>query len=166
MITQVEGPDGGLIKVEHPKGATEAQIIEYAQKNYKPTPLKIGAEGLPQAIKETLPEFGSASKLAMGAYSAIDQPALRLKQLFGGGLNREDETAVRSNRTILQESPMALGGNVLMNLLGLGKVAPASIKGSMVLGGGLGRWSRESSWQRCFSLDNAKGRRAICSSSG
>ena len=138
MRTTVQGPDGGYITVEHPEGATEVQILDYAKQNYKPTPANIGVSGLPQAIKETLPEFGTASKAVMGAYSAIDQPALRLKQLFGGGLGKEDEAAVIANRAILQESPAALGGNVLMNLLGLGKAAPTSVTGSMALGGGLG----------------------------
>lgn len=103
-----------------------------------PQQFNIGVAGLPQAIRETLPQFGPVSKALMGAYSTIDQHALRLKQAFGGGLSPQDEAAVIANRTILQESPAALAGNVAMNILGLGKVAPASLLGSMALGGALG----------------------------
>lgn len=98
----------------------------------------IGIEGLPQAIKETLPNFNPLSQAAMGAYTAIDQPAMRLKQMFGGGLSPQDKAAIVANRAVLKESMPALTGNVLMTILGLSKVAPTSMAGGAALGAGLG----------------------------
>jgi len=101
-------------------------------------PKNIGVEGLPEAIKETLPQYGELSKLAMGGYSAVDQAAMRLKQIFGGGLSPEDRAAIIANRAVLKESPSALAGNALMTILGLSKVAPTSMAGGTALGVGLG----------------------------
>jgi len=138
MRTTVQGPDGGYITVEHPEGATDGEILAFARENYKPTPVEIGVGGLPQAIKETLPNFNPLSKAAMGAYSAVDQAALRLKQLFGGGLTPQDEAAVVANRALLRESPAALAGNIGMNVFATKGIAPAGVAGSAVLGGAIG----------------------------
>jgi hypothetical protein len=35
-ITKVEGPDGKIIKVEHPEGASQEEILSFAEQNYKP----------------------------------------------------------------------------------------------------------------------------------
>jgi len=40
MITTVTTPDGRKVKVEHPKGATQSEIISYAKANYKNQPEK------------------------------------------------------------------------------------------------------------------------------
>ncbi len=47
-VTQVRAPDGSIVKVSHPEGASEQEIIAYAQKNYAPTAQPVAA---PQAAE-------------------------------------------------------------------------------------------------------------------
>lgn len=55
-----------------------------AQQDVGGTQYKIGAEGLPQAIRETLKNYSPPERALMQIYSTmVGQPALRLKQLMG-----------------------------------------------------------------------------------
>lgn len=44
-ITKVQAPDGSIIKVEHPEGASQSDILAYAQANFKPAPPVAEARG-------------------------------------------------------------------------------------------------------------------------
>lgn len=80
-------------------------------------PLKLGAERLPEDIAETAKGFSAPSKFAIGAAGAINDAAMRLKQLVTGKLAPQDEQGVKEYRALNQASPSALAGDVGMNLL-------------------------------------------------
>ena len=155
-------PDGTVIK-NVPDGTTKADLVARLEKNgydtsglmAKPTPVKIGAEGLPDAIAEASKDFSAPSKFAVGAAGAINDMAMRLKQLLGGKLTTEQTQGIQEYRALNQASPAALTGDIGMNVLstaipGVGlqgaatnlaaKVAPAFLAptlGAAAAGGGL-----------------------------
>ncbi len=69
-ITQVQSPDGNMIKVEHPEGASQQEIIAYAQQNYKPKPQER--------------KFNEARVSNVG--NVIDRVRRGEQSQFGGGL--------------------------------------------------------------------------------
>jgi hypothetical protein len=79
-------------------------------------PLKIGAEGLPDAVREVSANFSVPEKFAVGFKSALDDMALRLKQLTTGGLAPDDVNTIQANRALRDESGAALTGNIAGNL--------------------------------------------------
>lgn len=81
MRTTVQGPDGGYITVEHPEGASDEQIIAFAQANYKPTPIKIGAEGLTEAARQVGTGQSPLQAFATGVGSAAQRIAAGLSQI-------------------------------------------------------------------------------------
>ena len=107
-----------------------------AEPEQQPKPFKVGAEGMPEAIRQTMQNYGPLSKTAMGAYSALDDAAMRLKQLTAG-LSPQDEQTARANR-VIREDPWAIGGNVLGSVIGTAGIGGAGIPSAMGLGAGLG----------------------------
>jgi hypothetical protein len=95
-------------------------------------PLKIGAEGLPEAIAETSKGFSAPSKFAIGAAGAINSAAMRLKQL-ATGLTPEDEQGVKEYRALEQASPAALAGDIGMNLAATATPGAALQRGATAL---------------------------------
>lgn len=81
MKSTVQAPDGGFITIEHPDGASQDEIIAFAQANYKPTPARIGAEGLPQAAKEVGETQGLVGQIGAGLGSAGQRMATALGQI-------------------------------------------------------------------------------------
>lgn len=101
-IHQVRTPDGQIIKVEAPEGASEDEIIAYAQKNYKP-PVKAPAGKTPEAradsLESTLPEWiQDAMKYGPGflkqqgrnlARGALELPSNTADLLFATPMGQE-----------------------------------------------------------------------------
>lgn len=108
--------DGQLVQALHKKFYSDMPYEQFEQKVFKTTPAKIGAEGLPDAVREVSEKFGVPAKFAVGFKSALDDMALRLKQLATGGLDQEDVNTVQANRALSQESGAALTGNIAGNL--------------------------------------------------
>ena len=127
-------------------------------------PFKVGAEGMPEAIRQTMQNYGPLAKTAMGTYSALDDAAMRLKQLTaenqtplmvggfivpetvrnfieekrkGVSFSKEDEQAARANR-VIREDPWAIGGNVLGSVIGTAGIGGPGIPSAIGLGTGLG----------------------------
>ena len=120
-MIEAELPDGRVL--EFPDG-TDSAIVQSTVKRVlgvkeapKQEPLKIGAEGLPDAIKSVSEGFSAPSKFAIGAAGFINDAAMRAKQLFGGGLTPQDEQGVREYRALKDASPAAIAGDIGMNLL-------------------------------------------------
>ena len=120
-MIEAELPDGRVL--EFPDG-TDSAIVQSTVKRVlgvkeapKQEPLKIGAEGLPDAIKSVSEGFSAPSKFAIGAAGFINDAAMRAKQLFGGGLTPQDEQGVREYRALKDASPAAMAGDIGMNLL-------------------------------------------------
>ena len=120
-------PDGTVI-AGVPEGTTKAQLAERLERNgydvaglvEKPTPLKIGAEGLPDAIKSVSEGFSAPSKFAIGAAGTVNDMAMRLKQLFGGKLTPAQEQGVKEYRALKDASGAAVAGDIGMSLLATG----------------------------------------------
>ena len=120
MTITAELADGR--RLEFPDG-TDPSVVQATVKRVlgvgaqKQEPLKIGAEGLPDAIKSVSEGFSAPSKFAIGAAGFINDAAMRAKQLFGGGLTPQDEQGVREYRALKDASPAAIAGDIGMNLL-------------------------------------------------
>lgn len=119
--------------------------------------LKIGAEGLPEAISEVSKGFSVPSKFAIGAAGTINDMAMRLKQLTKGAYNavrsptlselvtgkapalsQEEEQGIKEYRALREASSAALAGDIGMGLAataipGLGLQAGATKLASGVL---------------------------------
>lgn len=106
--------------------AGEIQRMRAAE---SPAPAKIGVEGLPEAVKAVAGDFHPATQMAVGAKSAWDLAAMRLKQLVGGTLTPQQETETRANRALLEGSPMALLGNIATNMAATAPMIGASYGG-------------------------------------
>lgn len=128
MTIEAELADGRVL--EFPDG-TDPQVIQATVRRIigvadQPAtkPLKIGAEGLPEAISETAKGFGAPAKFAIGAAGAINDMAMRLKQLFGRDLTPQEIQGVREYRALNEASPAAVAGDIGMNILST--AAPAT----------------------------------------
>ena len=108
--------DGALVQALHSKYYSDIPYAQFEQKVFKTKPVKIGAEGLPDAVKEVSGNFSIPAKAAIGFKSALDDMALRLKQLTTGELSQEDVNTVSANRALRDASGAALGGNIAGNL--------------------------------------------------
>jgi hypothetical protein len=94
-ITSVQAPDGTTIQVEHPEGASDEQIIQYAQQNYRAqtsTPKAevaltqptqgfsetqaMEAAATPQAATEPTMQRGLSTELAKSKFGRVAFPAL------------------------------------------------------------------------------------------
>jgi hypothetical protein len=81
-----------------------------------PTPLKIGAEGFPDAMREVASKgFGRAEQFLGGMGSAADLMAMRLKQAVVG-LSPQDEANVQQQRALAGATGLTLGGNIAGNV--------------------------------------------------
>jgi hypothetical protein len=93
-----------------PSGPWE-QFSATSKDGRKPKPFKVGAEGLPDAVRAVAGDFNPMTQMAVGAKAAWDNAAMRLKQLAGGELTPEEDMTVKANRALHDESGMAnLGG--------------------------------------------------------
>lgn len=132
-------PDGTIIK-NVPDNTTKADLVARLAKNgydtsglgvEKPTPAKIGVEGLPDAIADVSKNFSIPEKIAVGAAGGFNRLAMGLKQtLFdaapapitkamssNGGLTPEDVQGLKEYQALNQASPAAVAGDIGMNVL-------------------------------------------------
>lgn len=79
--------------------------------------IKIGAEGLPDAIKSVAGDYSGLSKAAIGAAGAVNSAAMRLKQLAGRDLTPQDIQGLEEYKALEKESGAAVAGNIAMNVL-------------------------------------------------
>lgn len=94
----------------------------------KTKPLKIGAEGLPDAVRVVAGDFHPATQLAVGSKAGWDLAAMRLKQL-ASSLTPQDEMEVKANRALLDEMPMAKLGAVGTEVAAAGGPFAAGYRG-------------------------------------
>lgn len=100
-----------------------------------PAPLKLGQEGMPEAIAATAKEYPKLTQAAVGAKALWDLSAMRLKQAAGLDLTPQDQEDIRNNRALLGSSGPAMAG-AAVPAIGLGMMtAPAT--GLAVRGMGL-----------------------------
>ncbi len=148
MRTTVRAPDGGYVTVEHPDGASEEQILSFAQENYKPTPVKLGAEGMGDALKQVGSEQNVVGKFATGLANAatrLPSAVLSLPAEFGGPDLRPE--ALKNVRKPLEQATEGAGvAGTVGDIAGsVALTAPlavipgaATLKGSTAIGAGVG----------------------------
>jgi hypothetical protein len=73
-------------------------------------PIKIGREGLPDAVKAVAGDFHPLTQMAVGAKGVWDNAAYKLKKSFGFKLTPEEEDVAAANIALQQESNPALAG--------------------------------------------------------
>lgn len=98
---------------------------------------KIGAEGLPDAVKAVAGDFNPLTQMAVGGKAAWDNAAMRLKQLVGGELTPEETNTVRANRALLQESAPAALGDLAVTMGATGGPVSSLVRG---VGGMAGKY--------------------------
>lgn len=109
--------DGDLVKSLHTKFYSDMPFQQFEQKVYGTKALKIGAEGLPDAIAQVSKEFGPISKIAIGGAGAVNRMAMRLKQLLGRDLTPQDLQGLKEYEALNDASGAAVGGDIGMSLL-------------------------------------------------
>lgn len=121
---EITAPDGRVFVVDGPEGGTKEQALAQVQAQYQTKtattgaapPLKIGAEGFPDAMKEVASRgFSKTDQFLGGAGSALDQMAMRLKQAVVG-LTPQDEENVKQQRALAGATGSTLLGNITGNV--------------------------------------------------
>lgn len=137
---EITAPDGRKFRVTAPEGASKEEALSMVQSQMQQPPqaVKLGAEGLPDAIKQVSQEFGPLSKVAIGGAGAVNRMAMRLKQLLGRELTPQDLQGLKEYEALNDASGAAVAGDIGMNLLataraGMGLQAGATGLASKVL---------------------------------
>ena len=132
-IHKVQAPDGNIIKVEAPEGADPADIIAFAQSNYKPKEAPVNT-GLQDAAKET----GVGQSMAIGAGRSADKMVQGIRQAWNelvsqygpdgaaqearrtlAGLATQEQDKNRAYAPLSEEHPFATGIGETAPLLGI-----------------------------------------------
>jgi hypothetical protein len=146
-LHKVQTPDGQVITVNAPDGATEQEVIAYAQQNYKP-PKPEPNTGLEEAAKET----GVGQALLVSAGRSADKVVQGVRQLWNEGLSKfGDKEAVakldeikqqeaekdRAYKPLSEERPYATGIGGVAPFLTIGGRAsiPAQMGMAAAIGG-------------------------------
>ena len=72
--------DGDLVQALHKKYYSDIPYQQFEQKVFKTKPVKLGAEGMPDAIADVAGKTSGTDKFMVGAAGAINSAAMRLKQ--------------------------------------------------------------------------------------
>lgn len=152
--TRVRTPDGQTITVRHPEGASDAEILAYAQANYQPSQGAVEAPAQPMAQPAAAPtqkgrfEATEASipqqmRLAAGYFlnSNTDARKDMLKNILGDEVKFEqdkdgNEIAIYGSERAYINPPGMDMGNALDFIGDIAKFAPAARFASWVGGAG------------------------------
>lgn len=119
-----------LVNNQDKKGSAEFQTVADAYKSLRTSapassqpqgePLKIGAEGFRDAVKEVASQgFSRTDQVLGGIGSAADMMAMRLKQAVVG-LTPQDEENVRQQRELAGATGATFAGNIGGNVMATG----------------------------------------------
>lgn len=125
--------DGALVQALHKKFYSDIPYQQFEQKVFQTKPVKLGAEGMPDAIKEVAGNFNGMSKAAIGAAGAVNSAAMRLKQVAGRDLTPEDIQGLAEYKALEEASGSAVAGNIGMNILATLQPGVALYKGGAAL---------------------------------
>jgi hypothetical protein len=109
--------DGELAAALHKKYYAHVPYADFEKKVFNTQPVKLGAEGMPDAIKATASEFSGASNAMVGAAGAINKAAMALKQRLGRDLTPEDIQGLDEYKALSDASGAAVAGDIGMNVI-------------------------------------------------
>lgn len=121
-VFRITAPDGTKYRIEAPEGATEQEALAKVQEQHGQAPkydkealsngpLKIGKEGMGDALKQTLAGTDWITRNAAGAGSAVVNAYEGLKGLGG----KSDADQVANQKIIAESAPVGnIAGNVAM----------------------------------------------------
>lgn len=112
---EVTSPDGRTFEVNGPEGSTKEQAIEYIKSRIETAP-KMQDISFERALKDEAKDMGGVSKFAIGVHGALNDAAMRLKQLLGRELTPDEVQGVQAHRALRDDSGAALGGNIAGNV--------------------------------------------------
>ena len=128
-LYNVKAPDGSIIPVNAPEGATEQQAIEFAAATWKPTRTQPAQPAYDEQaeLRKIIESEPSWKQALLGAGGGLVKTALGAKQLFSP-LTEEQQGAVQAATTAQEVSPWAgaAGDIATMVAPGLGAVKLAS----------------------------------------
>jgi hypothetical protein len=148
MDYEVTAPDGRKFRVSAPEGASQNDILSYAQKQWdrraqsERVASQIENDTITQGAKNFAKDMPLGSQVLAGAGSAVQNVVDASKQLVGRGPNAEQVQERRALDAPLMQTAGGLAGNVAGNLT---MMAPASlmpggatVPGAAAVGGILG----------------------------
>ena len=131
-IFKVETPDGSIMKVEAPEGASQQQIIDFAKSQYKPTTSTVGQKALGVGEAALSAGTGVISQL-LGNVAGVGREVLTGD--FGKGTAEKTAQQVQQALTYQprgQVAPQILEG--LQTAVETSKIAPTPITGPANIG--------------------------------
>lgn len=134
---RITGPDGGTYEVTAPDGASEADVLAYAQQNYKAKPK---AELAPLTADPT-DGMSGMEKFNAGVGKAFADIGLGVKQRLGMA-PRSEADEVKKRDAALTGTGAGLAGNIMGNVSMLAPAAlipgAATVPGAAAVGGLVG----------------------------
>lgn len=97
----------------------------------------LGPEGMKESLRQVAQESGPMGAALAGVGTSVNDAAMRLKQLFGNQLTPQEVADVQAGRQLRQVSTPALFGGIGGNVAMTYPIAPASLAGNVIAGGGL-----------------------------
>lgn len=143
-IARFEMPDGKIGRFEVPEGTTPeqaqaliAQSIAPAQEKRSPlNPVKVGAEGFAESVKQELAGRNWADRQIISAGTGLSNLYQGVKQLIPG--MKADLGTIQANKAIRSENPAAaFVGDVSLAAIPFG-LAGGGLKTAAAVGGGYG----------------------------
>lgn len=148
-ITKVEAPDGSIIKVEHPEGASQEDILAFASANYRPASVQAAPEAARGSLADPVAQgmtLGFSDELAglLGAVPAAISTGNSVVDAYKGirDAARENYQGYREQNPVASTAA-EIGGGLLTGGMGGGR-ALAGTAGRQMLaraaatGAGLG----------------------------
>lgn len=129
---RITGPDGGTYEVTAPDTATEAEVMAYAQQNYKPKPI------LEPLKADPTEGMSRTDKFLAGAGKAFADVGRGVGQMVGA-VSREDVAESRRLDAPLMDTGAGVAGNLAGNVAMLAPTAMIpganTVTGAGVIGG-------------------------------
>lgn len=113
---EITSPDGRKFEITAPEGATQEQVLAYAQSKFPQTKQPAKPETFAESVKAESKNFGTVDKLAIGLAGAVNDAAMRLKQMLGRELTPEEQQGIVANRALREESGAATVGDIAGNV--------------------------------------------------